>query len=556
MVLDKKDLVVMVVLSIVYFMLSNYNLGASQIPVNPWEPPSSGVVVFKFQPSRMISSLYVLTSSEKPVKFQISCGRPDNWSYVTSFEGAGYYRWKNVDINITTQYIALSFSGKPEKINEIVLTGHGGEMLDVGEVDIWLEGNEAYDVTNLIDEQGVVKFPPTSFSQAYFDEVYYVRTAKEYVEMQEVYEWTHPPLGKLLIASGLLLFGFNPYGWRIISASFSTLMIPLIYVFSKEMFKNRIAATISACLLFLDFMHFTMGRIATPETFAVFFNLASCLFFYDNYCSLLDEGKLRKSSIFLGFVFFSLAFSTKWYTIFGLTGQLFLIFLFIFRNWRSSETVPTTQAKPHLFQLMSILLFSLFVSVAVYFSTFIPHLLMGHSLGDVYALQWKMYGYHSTLKAAHPFSSGWWSWPLSIRPLWLTVDNLLEGWVSTVVAMGNPLIWWIGTFFAIIAADRAIRNRDETCIFITATILFQWLPFALMSRCLFIYHFYMNVPMLILSATFFLNESWRDPSKRKFVAVYLVAATVAFAIFYPVISGHPIPDQYRQLLRWLPSWVF
>ena len=125
-----------------------------------------------------------------------------------------------------------------------------------------------------------------------------------------------------------------------------------------------------------------------------------------------------------------------------------------------------------------------------------------------------------------------------------------------VVAMGNPFIWWMGTLFIIFAADRAIRNRDETCIFITATFLFQWLPYALMSRCLFIYHFYINVPLLILAATYFLNESWRDPSRRKYVAAYLIAATVAFTIFYPVISGHPIPNQYRLLLRWFPSWVF
>jgi len=205
---------------------------------------------------------------------------------------------------------------------------------------------------------------------------------------------------------------------------------------------------------------------------------------------------------------------------------------------------------------MSILLFSLFVSIAIYFSTFIPHILRGHSLHDVYTLQWRMYEYHSTLEATHPFSSGWWSWSLNIRPVWLTVDQLRGGWVSTVVAMGNPLIWWMGTVFTILAADSAIRNRDETCIFITATFLFQWVPYALMTRCLFIYHFYVNVPIMILAATQFLNESWRDPTRRKFVAAYLVAATVAFAVFYPVISGHPIPDQYRLLLRWLPSWAF
>jgi len=160
------------------------------------------------------------------------------------------------------------------------------------------------------------------------------------------------------------------------------------------------------------------------------------------------------------------------------------------------------------------------------------------------------------LKAEHPFSSAWWSWPLSIRPLWLTVDNIREGWVSTVVAMGNPLIWWMGAVFAITIADRAVRNRDETGIFLTATLLFQWLPFASMSRCLFIYHFFINVPIIILVSTYFLNEYWRNPSGKIYVVAYLIATAAAFALFYPVISGSPIPDQYRLLLRWLPSWVF
>ena len=125
-----------------------------------------------------------------------------------------------------------------------------------------------------------------------------------------------------------------------------------------------------------------------------------------------------------------------------------------------------------------------------------------------------------------------------------------------MAAMGNPLIWWTGAICAILIADRAVKNREKTSIFITATLLFQWLPFALMSRCLFIYHFFINVPLLILASTYFLDESWRNPLRRVYVVAYMIATAVAFAIFYPVISGHPIPDQYRLLLRWLPSWVF
>jgi dolichyl-phosphate-mannose-protein mannosyltransferase len=554
--IDKKDLIVMAILSILYLILSNYNLGARQIPVSTWESPGSGVVVFKFQASNTISSLYVLTGGTKPISFNIYCGLPDDWNYVTSCRGTEYYQWKKVDINKTSQYIALSFSGKSGKINEVIFTGNEGQVLDGGGIDVWFEGNDTHEVTNLLDEQGEVQFPPTLFSQTYFDEIFYVRTAEEYIEMRELYESTHPPLGKLLIASGILLSGFNPYGWRVMSVSFSTLIIPVIYLFGKKMFKSRAAASISASLLFLDFMHFTMGRIATPETFAVFFNLASCLFFYINYRSLLDEGKLQKSSIFLGFVLFSLGFSTKWYTIFGLMGQIFLILLYIVRSWRRSEKPPMMKMRPLLFQLMSILVFSILVSIAVYFFMFIPHILMGQNLHDIYGLQWKMYGYHSTLEATHPYSSAWWSWPLSLRPLWLTVDNLRGEWVSTAVAMGNPVIWWMGTFFTILVSDRGIRKRDETCIFLTATFLFQWLPYAFMSRCLFIYHFYINVPLLIMTSTYFLSEYWSDYSRRKLVVAYLIVATIAFAIFYPVISGYPVPNQYRMFLRWLPSWVF
>ncbi len=546
----------MVVLSIIYSLLSTYHLGAHQIPVNPLESPKSGMVVIQLQNPSNVSSLYTLTGGESTVKFQIYGGRPGNWSYIASHQGAGYYRWGSTDIDIFTQHIALSFSGNSGRIVEVVLTGRDGEMLDLEKTDIWLEGDEAYDATPLIDEQHSVNFPPTHFSQAYFDEIYYVRTSEEYLEMREIYEWTHPPLAKLLIASGILLFGFNPFGWRIMGAAFSTLMIPVIYVLGKKMFKSGVAATFSASLIALDFMHFTMGRIATPETFAVFFNLASILFFYDNYRSILDEGRLKKTSIFLGSVFFALGFSTKWYTIFGLMGQLFLLLMALFMNRRRSKTGSLMKARPLLIQLMSTLIFSLLASIGIYLSTFIPHLLMGQSLYDVYTLQWKMFGYHSGLKAEHPFSSAWWSWPLNIRPLWLTVDNIREGWVSTVVAMGNPLIWWMGAVFAIIMADRAVRNRDDTSIFLTATLLFQWIPFTSMSRCLFIYHFFINVPIIILVSTYFLNEYWRKPSERIYVVTYLIATAATFALFYPVISGYPIPDQYRLLLRWLPSWVF
>jgi len=554
--LDKKDLAIMTVLSILYLILASYNLGASQIPSTSWGSLGPSEIVLEFNSSIKISSLYALIGEEEPVRFLLYCGGPGNWSYAGSFEGAGYYQWGRVDINRASNHVALSFPGRSGKINEIVLTDDGGGMIDLSGEDISFDGANAGDVGNLVDEQDRVRLPITSFSQAYFDEIYYVRAARDYIGGREAYEWTHPPTGKLLISLGALLFGFNPFGWRIMGVLFSTFMIPVTYIFGKEIFGSRAAASISGSLLSLDFMHFTMGRIATPETFAVFFNLVSCFFFYVNYRKIRERGEVDRSAVLLGSLFFSLAFSTKWYTIFGLIGQVFLIFVYYFNGLEKLGMSFKGKVRRFSLDVMPILILSFIMSVTIYFSAYIPYMLQGHGLTDVYELQWEMYGYHSSLEESHPFSSPWWSWLFNIRPLWLTVDHLPGGLVSTVAAMGSPLTWWAGLILAIMAAERALKNRDGASVFITVAFLFQWIPFASMSRCLFIYHFYMNVPVLILATTLYLREYWRDSSKRRTLVAYLVAATVLFAVFYPVISGHPAPNQYRLLLRWLPSWLF
>ncbi len=43
------------------------------------------------------------------------------------------------------------------------------------------------------------------------------------------YEWVHPPLGRHLIAAGILLFGDDPFGWRIASVIAGASGIVLAY---------------------------------------------------------------------------------------------------------------------------------------------------------------------------------------------------------------------------------------------------------------------------------------------------------------------------------------
>ncbi|MEM2082095.1 MAG: hypothetical protein QW744_07510, partial [Candidatus Bathyarchaeia archaeon] len=171
------------------------------------------------------------------------------------------------------------------------------------------------------------------------------------------------------------------------------------------------------------------------------------------------------------------------------------------------------------------------------------------------------------LTATHPFSSPWWAWPLLLRPVWLYVSYLPLNAKSTIVLLGNPAVWWIG-FACIIgigifaldkfrkAAERRINAVGLPALFILAFFFFQWLPYVLISRCTFLYHFYVNVPFLCLAAAYFISNYWANRWMKVAAMAYFASTVALFALFYPVISGMPASTSFIDSLKWLNGWVF
>jgi dolichyl-phosphate-mannose--protein O-mannosyl transferase len=299
-----------------------------------------------------------------------------------------------------------------------------------------------------------------------------------------------------------------------------------------------------------------MARIATIDTFVVFFSILSQLFFFAYVKKVLIEGwETSIRPLFLAVVFFALGFSTKWYVLFGFLGQTAILLvlrlkeLSSFNGWR--VRVRAFIKRP-FFGLLGFLA----IAAAIYLLTFIPYMMIGHSILDVYEAQWSMFNYHSTLSATHPFSSQWWSWPLISRPVWLYVAEFSGSMVSTIAAMGNPAVWWAGFASVILAVEEAIRTRNRVCLLLATVFFFQWLPYAFISRTLFLYHFYFNVPIMVLATAYFIDKSWRTRQGKVIVLVYLALVTVMFALFYPVISGMTTPLYWRNGLRLFRSWLF
>ena len=466
----------------------------------------------------------------------------------------GYYCWRSIHINAETNCIGFILGPSSGEIAEIIVVGMGNRIIPISSI----KGIGITDdvLRNLIDEQDKVEYPPTYMSETYFDEIYFVRTAEEYLKLEEPYECVHPPLGKLIIATGIAVFGYNPLGWRIMGVIFATLMIPVMYFLSLRLFETRIAAFIASFLWVFEFMHFTMGRIGTVDTYVVFFSLLSHFFFF-TYLKNALKNRVDNRLLFFATIFFSLGFSTKWTVLFGFIGDVLLLTGFRFKELMKNQVKWSFRIDELIRYPISPLFYFLTIGIIVYFSTFIPYMMVGHSLLDVFGAQFEMYSYHATLEATHPFASPWWSWPMIRTPIWFYVSYLWNGMVSTITCMGNPAIWWFGTACLVFVIAKSVLKRDVASIYIVSIFFSQWLFYALISRCVFLYHFYPNVPFLVFAVTALLNDVWRSKKYGFFIiTAYLTIVVAVFYLYYPVISGTPCPIAWKDSLRLFDSWIF
>jgi dolichyl-phosphate-mannose-protein mannosyltransferase len=201
------------------------------------------------------------------------------------------------------------------------------------------------------------------------------------------------------------------------------------------------------------------------------------------------------------------------------------------------------------------------VPAIIYFISYIPFMIVpgpGHGWKDVITYQKHMYEYHKNLHATHPFSSKWYEWPIMLRPIWYYQGHFMpEGRLSSIVSFGNPLIWWPGFVAVLLSFYAAFRRMDRKLAVLLVAYCSQYLPWVLVPRLTFIYHYFAMVPFLILILTYYLKDFMEEwPDRKKWVYVYLAAVVLMFVLFYPILSGMVIPKSYSFWLRWLPGWSY
>lgn len=595
----KKDTKIILALTIVYAIIAFMNLGNMTSPQTYWRSRDVGdEVVLKLNSSTHIDKFtYFANICDGNVDILYSTdGRIFDKAATVDIQEGEMYKWNTVDLNINATYIKLKTVSASVWLNEIGFYNGDTPIENIQVVSQSVKTPyEGSDAKNLIDEQSELSLYKTNMNGFYFDEIYHARTAYEHLHFLEVYEISHPPLGKELIAVGIAIFGMTPFGWRFSGTLFGVLMVPLLYVFAKRLFDGKSRYAFIATFLFtFDFMHFTQTRIATIDVYGVFFIIAMYYYMYKYYVMSYNTSSLKKTflPLLLCGIMFGLGSAGKWIDIYAGGGLAIIFFVSLHHRYleykyakqglttfntdgletglsliqkaRFEEIVDTFKNKTIKTILFCIPAF-IIIPLVIYYLSFIPYMI---NVEDPYTLNrvlWDaqvfMFSYHSGLTAGHPYSSQWYEWPFMIRPVWYYKgEGQAEGMYSTIAAFGNPAVWYsalVGTVYGILSYALDWIKREKVLFFLIVAFASQYLPWVLITRATFLYHYFASVPFIILILVYIIRKMEQRHKKFKYVTYALLALTaILFVVFYPALSGLSVNENYIAFLRWLPSWWF
>ena len=109
---------------------------------------------------------------------------------------------------------------------------------------------------------------------------------------------------------------------------------------------------------------------------------------------------------------------------------------------------------------------------------------------------------------------------------------------------------------------RVVPGRDDAydraMPVIAVGFLSAYLPWVLVSRLTFIYHYFASVPFIILATVQALRYLERRKPKlsHALAAVLGVAAVVLFAAFYPYASGMEVSRDWLAKMNWFKNWMW
>ena len=574
----QRNFAMLLALCVIYGTVAFFRLGSTTAPQNFYQTNSDGEwFVLRFDEPQNVREVYsysalgdeyspgVSNSVKSKCNFDVLIPGEDGlWQQIVEISHDYVFTWNRRETNFITDSVMVRSLGENQVLGEIVFKNEDGKIIR-GTMETGIDPNTPYGPYNALDESHTC--PDTMddyYWSMYFDEIYHGRTAYEQLKGYTIYETTHPPLGKIIISLGIAIFGMTPFGWRVMGALRGVLMVVIMYFIGKELFGKFTPAYICAVIFAFDFMHFTQTRIATVDSYVVLFVMLMFLFMLKYAKIPLDENKTTQlMNLLLSGIFMGCAVAVKWngaYSVIGLAIVFFVALAVKYKKYIDLNPENKKSAQKQVFNTcLFCVLFFVVIPFLIYFSCYIPVIQASgakNTIAEFFGYQKHMLSYHSELVAEHFFASPWYTWPFMIKPIWYSVARR-GAMASSISAFGNLLVWPLMPFALIYVIGKTVRKKDFSGLVIIAGYFASFLPWALITRLTFIYHYFPATVFGVLAIGYCIKDLLiKKPKLKKYIWIYPALVVICFVVFFPVLSGYPVNGSYIDALELLSTWYF
>ncbi len=443
------------------------------------------------------------------------------------------------------------------------------------------------------------------FNTLVFDEVYYAKFANNYLTHTQFFN-AHPPLSQYLIAIGIWIGSHLPFGQDTVNPLTGSLrstwsyrwlnaltgsFIPLVVAgIAYQINHRRSYAFIAALFAATDGLFLVESRYALNNVYLVIFGLLGQLFLL---LGLARQHRRRGLWLALAGISFGASAAIKWNGLWFLLGAYLIWMAAWVIRWLqrlqpaylsySQARIQTPLQNLTQLKIWHILFYLGIIPVLTYSISWIPHLLLIPKPG-FWEMQKQILMYHQRIGSGpevHPYCSAWYTWPLMLRPVayfYKTAQNATADSkvIYDVHAIGNPILWWLSTatilFLLWILAQSVISwvigNRQVpysrpslpitwTALYLVLNWLANWLPWARVTRCIFLYH-YMGASVFSGLALAWLVDQWLHNYRSELRALgvtIIFLILLAFVFWMPIYLGLPLSPASYGLRMWFRSWI-
>ncbi len=443
----------------------------------------------------------------------------------------------------------------------------------------------------------------------------------------------HPQTGKWLIALGMKLFGWdNPVGWRFSAAVAGIIGVLLLCRIAWNLFRSPTIVLVAGIFLATDGIDLVLSRTGLLDVFLSTFVVAAVLAVIKDqqhsHPILVRKLKVWEETagpdgptglgphagsrwwLLVAGILLGLACSVKWSGIYAIA----VLGLFVaLREW----TTRRRHGHPHPLlgalaldipvAFLAMVPTAIVVYIASWWSWMIHPAAWAHGrtataggpssgplavLSDLWNYHLEMWAFHNGLSTPHSYQSYPIGWLLQLRPTsfyYEKVDGSCGGGqcVQNVVALGNPLMWWMAIPALVLAIWAMVRWRNWRIGIVVCGYLAMYVPwFAYPHRTIFTFYTVAFVPYVALVLAWAVgigldqarlrvdpdrgygsrdfeedDHRWigaHDADRRIFAVlsvVCIVCVLATSAYFYTVWTGVRIPYQEWLDRMWLQSWI-